>query len=108
MRHNNTIILLHGDGEIVDRGDAICGVNNNAREVMRWPVAQRAAAQAELARHRCTYHEQTGTGGRSVTHANEWALEYCEHDEGGEYLDGGDYELAAGGLPPHLPTGRRW
>lgn len=94
MRHNNTIILRHGFGEIADKGDTIFGVDSNAQEIMRWPIEQRAAALEELARHKCIYREFPGLGGRSIIQAEEWALEYCECDGDGERIDGSDFDLS--------------
>ncbi len=91
----NTIILLHGCCEITDKGDAIFGVDSNAREVARWPIAQKEAALAELSKHRCSYSSSKTFIGATVTEADEWALEFCECDEDGEYITGADYELAA-------------
>lgn len=91
---NNTIILMHGTGEIDDRGDTIFGVDNSAKEVMRWSIGDEAAAKAELAKHVCKYSAKKTFNGSSVVSANEWALLYCECDEDGDLVDGGDYRMA--------------
>lgn len=92
---NNTIILLHGISEITNKGDAIFGIDSGPQEVKRWPIAQKTDALAELARHRCTYRKMTTFIGSTVVQADEWALEFCEIDEDGDYIGGSDYELAA-------------
>lgn len=91
----NTIILLHGRGEITDKGDAIYGIDSAPKEIMRWSISDKAAARKELAKHLCSYREVTTFGGGTVVQADEWALEWCECDESGEYIDGADFELAA-------------
>lgn len=91
---NNTIILIHGTGEIKEKGDAVLGIDNNAAEVKRWTMEQIGEAKAELAKHRCTYHESKTFIGSTVIQADEWALQYCECDEDGEYVTGADYDLA--------------
>lgn len=92
---NNTIILRHGVGEIASKGDAIFGVDSDAQEVKRWPIEQKPAALAELAKHRCSYREMTTFTGSTVIQADEWALEFCEIDDDGDYISGSDFELAA-------------
>lgn len=91
----NTILLLHGIGEIEAKGDAIFGVDSCAREIRRWPIGQKAEALAELAKYRCAYRSSSTFTGSAVTQADEWALEFCECGDGGEYITGADYELAA-------------
>lgn len=93
----NTIILLHGTGEIAAKGDAIFGIDSNAQEIQRWPIGQKADAMAALAEHRCIYREASTFTGSAVIQADEWALEFCECDEDGEYITGADYDLAEEG-----------
>lgn len=94
MTDNNTIILMHGFGEVDEHGDAIMGIDNNAKEVMRWAIEDEAAAKAELAKHLCKYNEVKTFYGKTVIQADEWALLYCECDEDGDYIGGGDYWMA--------------
>lgn len=93
----NTIILVHGVCEITEKGDAIFGVDSDAKEVKRWAMEQKAEAEAELSKHRCTYRESNTFAGSTVIQADEWALEFCECDEDGEYITGADYVLAEEG-----------
>lgn len=93
MGKYNTIILVHGECEVEEKGDAIFGIDNNAKEVCRWEMSEIEAAKAELAKHRCTYRKISAVVG-TVVQADEWALEFCECDEDGEYIGGADYELA--------------
>lgn len=91
----NTIILLHGTGEITEKGDAIFGIDSNAREIRRWPISQKSDALAALAQHHCRYHMTRTFTGSTVVQADEWAIQYCECDDDGDYIDGADYDLAA-------------
>lgn len=91
---NNTIILVHGISEITEKGDSICGIDNCAEEIKRWDISAKAEAMEELSKHRCTYREMSTFAGKTVVQADEWALQFCECDEDGEYIDGADYELA--------------
>lgn len=90
---HNTILLIHGCCEISERGDAIWGDDNNSKEVKRWSIEQEAEAIEALKQHHCRYLRQRAFVG-SVISAEEWALEYCECDENGEFIDGSDYVLA--------------
>lgn len=91
---NNTIILRHGFGEIADKGDTIWGIDSDAQEVKRWIASDEAVARDELNRHKCQYHEESTFHGFKVLQADEWALEFCECDENGDFVQGSDYELA--------------
>lgn len=94
---HNTIILLHGHTHLstktelprFDQGDTIWGIDEDPKEVRRWPIEEEARALAELAKHHCAYDR-----GREITEIDEWALAYCECDEGGETIVGYDYDLA--------------
>lgn len=88
------IRLIHGRGEATERGDTIFGDNSNAKEIMRWPKSEKPAALAELSKHRCIYREEGTFHGRKVIIADEWALEYFESDEEGEFFSGSDFDLA--------------
>lgn len=93
---NNTIILLKGEALLTrgeykkfNKGDTIFGNDSNPEELKRWSIEQEQEAKEELAKYACTYHENIETWS-----IEEYALEYCECDEEGEFLQGSDYDLA--------------
>lgn len=95
---NNAIILQRGEASLTngeykkfDKGDTIWGVDSEPVELKRWNVEQEAEAKAELAKYKCTY---SNSSGGNVWDIEEYALEYCECDEHGEFLQGSDYNLA--------------
>lgn len=90
----NTIILRHGTGEVAAKGDSIWGIDNEAKEIKRWNINQEEEAIAELAKHQCRYWEETTFSGGKVLQADEWALEYCECDEDGDFIQGSNFTLA--------------
>lgn len=92
----NTIILVYGSGEIEEKGDCILGIDNDAREIMRWPIEREAEARAELAKYTCHYRTETTFIGKTVMIGQEWALNFCECDEEGDLagVDGGEYVFA--------------
>lgn len=71
------------------RGDCICGENASPEELKRWTGDQYDLAKAELAKYSCSYRKSGG-----YMFADEYALEYCNTDEDGEFLDGSDLDLA--------------
>ena len=92
----NTIILKHGVGSYTRKqfdnfveGDCICGENASPEELKRWTGDQYDFAKAELAKYSCSYRKSGG-----YVFADEYALEYCNTDEDGEFLDGSDLDLA--------------
>lgn len=100
MTHNdnfNTVILKHCERNYsaadvrrgnVSRGD--CFIDQyDIGEVNRWSIDDEAAALAELAKHKCSYSYRDGT-----VWADEWALEFFEADEDGEFVIGSDEEYA--------------
>ena len=94
---NNTIRLVYGSGNCpmrhwmkdVQPGDAIFGIDNDAEVLKTWSISDETAAKAELANLRCTYQELGGT-----MFYSEYALEYCECDDDGEFICGSDFWLA--------------
>ncbi len=90
----NTIILLHGNGEISEKGDTIFGNDSYPDEVKRWNISEDADAQNELDKHKCEYWKSSTFYGFNVLIADEWALKYCECDEDGECIQAGDFYLA--------------
>ncbi len=92
---NNTIILKKGYARLTNneykgfsKGDTIWGVDRDPEEVKRWSIEDKEEAEKELAKYRCTY------SGGNVWDIEEYALEYCECDEEGEFIEGSDYSLA--------------
>lgn len=98
----NTIRLLKGEGQYTEKeyknftaGDAIYGDNTNPIELARWNITNKAEAEAALAKYKCEYDYGELQNTYYVT---EYALEYCDTDEDGEFVDGSDYLFASGGL----------
>lgn len=88
----NTIILHMGEEVLAKsemkkfaKGDTIWGPDSNAKELKRWPIEKEAEAKAELAKFRCEYEDG---------YITEYALEWCECDEDGEFIQGSNFELA--------------
>lgn len=94
----NTIVLLHNEARLnrrfelkkFQKGDLIWGEDENPEELMRWSAAEEAAAKAELAKLRCVYDPYND----QLAYIEEYALEWFEADEDGEFLFGSDFELA--------------
>lgn len=93
---NNTIILLKGEERLSDseykkftKGDTIFGDNSNPTELKRWNINQSEEAKIELAKYNCSYCKSI-----SLYYIEEYALEYCECDEDGEFVQGSDFDLA--------------
>ena len=93
---NNTIILLkdeklftRNEYKKFSKGDLILGDNNAPTEVKRWNITEEAEAKEELAKYKCEYRDAGG-----CYSVKEYALIYCECDEDGDVIDGGDYEFA--------------
>lgn len=92
----NTIILWHGEAALskmemkkFEKGDTVCNDWADATEVQRWNISDKDEAVAVLASKKCTYKK-----GIELTYIDEWALEYCECDENGEFVEGSDYDMA--------------
>lgn len=94
---NNTIILLKGTATLTNeelkkfnKGDLIWGENITTEELKRWSIEEEADAKKELAKHKCSYSRYN----EYLTNIEEYALEYCEYDEDGDFSSGSDFELA--------------
>ena len=92
----NTIVLKKGEGNLTkseyknfNRGDMIFNINSEPEEVKRWNFTNKDEARRELARYSCEYIEYA-----DCWSIKEYALEYCECDENGEFIQGSDYDLA--------------
>ncbi len=91
----NTIILKKGyekftqkEYQNFQKGDTIWGEDSNPKELKRWGIVQEQDAKKELAKYKCSCN------GDYVLDVTEYALEYCECDEDGEFIQGSDFELA--------------
>lgn len=94
---NNTIILKHCEIRLTreefkgfKKGNTICGEDEYpVEELKRWSIEDQQEAIEELSKYRCKYTEDG-----SLYNIEEYALEYCECDEYGEFIQGSDYDLA--------------
>lgn len=91
----NTIVLLRGEKSLTkaefrsfNYGDTIWGTDSNVEELQKWNISDEDTAKEELKKYHCEY--DCG----NTTYIEEYALMYCEYDEDGEFVCGGDYELA--------------
>lgn len=92
----NTIFLKHGNALVkaakfkdYSMGNAIFGVDAVPDILWKWPIEKELEAKAELKKLRCTY-EKSG----DFFYIKEFALEYCETDEDGDFICGSDFDLA--------------
>lgn len=86
---NGEALLTRGEYKKFSKGDTIWGIDREPEEIKRWSIEQEQEAKEELAKHSCTYHENVETWS-----IEEYALEYCECDEEGEFIQGSDFDLA--------------
>lgn len=94
---NNTIILKHCEIRLTreefkgfKKGNTICGEDDfPVEELKRWSIEDRQEAIEELSKYRCKYTEDG-----SLYNIEEYALEYCECDEDGEFIQGSDFDFA--------------
>lgn len=92
----NTIILQRGWERLTSweykkfqKGDTIFGENSSPEELKRWSIEEKEEAKRELEKYRCKYKKKF-----DYWDIEEYALEYCDTDEEGEWLEGSDYDLA--------------
>lgn len=94
---NNTIILKHCEIRLTreefkgfKKGNTICGEDDYpVEELKRWSTEDQPEAIEELSKYRCKYTEEG-----SLYNIEEYALEYCECDEDGEFIQGSDFDFA--------------
>lgn len=97
---NNTIILKHCEIRLTrtefksfKKGETILGSTDGCdypvEELKRWSIEDQTKAIEELSKYRCKYTEDG-----SLYNIEEYALEYCECDENGEFIQGSDFDLA--------------
>lgn len=96
---NNTIILQRGEALLTkkeyakfEKGDTIFGADREPKELKRWSIDQEEDAKKELQKFQCKYSVREYDG---LTSIEEYALEYCECDDDGEFLQGSDFQLAS-------------
>lgn len=92
----NTIVLLKGDAKLNSQeyakfkcGDTIRGNDSFPQEIKRWSIEEKKKAEEELNKYRCSYEHVN-----QLWHIEEYALEYSEYNEDGDFIDGSDYEFA--------------
>lgn len=95
----NTIILEKGEAVLTrqeykkfSEGDTIVGENSFPQEIKRWDISQKAEAEKALSELRCDY-DRHNDGSRPYK-ITEYALDYCEYDDDGEFVSGSDYDFA--------------
>ena len=93
----NMIRLLHGECRATSeemkkfkKGDTISGNDENPEELKRWKIEEKQEPKKELAALRCKYARYN----EHLTDVEEYALEYFEADESGEFVEGSDFDLA--------------
>lgn len=93
---NNTIILWKNEQRLTSeewkkfsKGDTIWGNGETPEEVKRWDITDEEEAKKELRNLRCSYEKDN-----ELYNVTEYALEYCEYDEDGNFVCGSDYDLA--------------
>lgn len=96
----NTIYLLHGEAILTrdefkrfNEGDTIWGNDSNPERIKTFKedgYTDEYWAKKELLKYSCSYKEDG-----VLIHINEYALEYCNTDDVGEFINGSDYNLAS-------------
>lgn len=93
----NTIRLLHGECRATNeemkkfqKGDTIWGNDTSPEELKRWKFEEKEEAKKELSALRCRYARYN----EHLTDVEEYALEFFQADESGEFVEGSDFELA--------------
>lgn len=93
---DNTIRLLHGEWRLTKyeskkfkKGDTIWGDGASPDELKKWPISEKKKALEELEKRACSYIQDG-----QLLSVDEYALEYYEEDEDGEFVTGSDYDLA--------------
>lgn len=94
---NNAIRLIKGYRRLTntefkkfEKGDAIWGDSASVEEIKSWSIEQEEEAKEELKRYNCNYSKFN----EQLIEVEEYALEYFEANEDGEFLDGSDYQMA--------------
>lgn len=94
----NTIRLLKGQLSVDEKhlknfshGDTICGLDAEPQEIERYSIGEKDEAAENLAKYKCEYWK-----GAELYYWEEYALEYCNTDEDGDFISGSDYDFAEG------------
>lgn len=92
----NTIILLKGTETLTkkqfknfEKGNTIFGLDQEPEELQRWSIEEKDEAEKVLSGLKCEYRQLP-----ECVDITEYALEYCECDEDGEFIQGSDFDLA--------------
>lgn len=95
----NMVRLLKGECKATNeemkkfkKGDTIFGNDTDPEELKRWSMEQKEEAKKELSALRCRYARYNEH--LTDVEVEEYALEYFEADESGEFVEGSDFELA--------------
>ena len=90
----NTIILKKGYGEFTNnefkkfsKGDTI--FEDPTEELQRWSIEDKEEAYKALAKYKNEYLLDS-----QVKYVTEYALEFSEYDEDGDFVSGSDYDYA--------------
>lgn len=93
----NTIILQKGTACLskmeykkFEKGSLIFGENSNPDEIARYSIKEEERAKIELSKYRCEYRKL-----KEDWYVEEYALEYCELDEDGDFVQGSNYDFAS-------------
>ena len=93
----NTIRLLHGECRATNeemkkfkKGDTIWGNDTSPEELKRWKIEEAEEAKEELSKFCC----KSVRHNEYLTDIEEYALEFFQADESGEFVEGSDFELA--------------
>ncbi len=92
----NTIRLLYGEEILTkkeyknfEKGNTIFGIDSNPKEIKRWKIEDEEKAIKTLKRLKCSYEK-----GIEDYYIEEYALEFFESDEEGEFIIGSDFMMA--------------
>ena len=92
----NTIRLLKGTAFLTvkeyknfEPGNTIYGIDSDAEEIFRWNSNEKEKALDTLKTYKCKYQESNGN-----YNIEEYALEYFDSNEDGEFILGSDYYIA--------------
>lgn len=94
----NTILLMRGFAELTvneykkfKKYDTLMGNDSNPEELKRWKLTPEGETEAkkELSKYHCKYKRIN-----QIIYIEEYALEYCNCDEDGEFIEGSDYDFA--------------
>ena len=92
----NTVRLLHNEVrmsadkyESFEHGDTIFGIDQDPEVLAKWDIDDIEDAKMELEKFYCSSNSNG-----VIVDVEEYALEYCDTDENGEFVEGSDYDFA--------------